>query len=417
MNWKIAGTVLVKELRETLRDRRSLVIIIIIPAFLYPALFVLTQQLALFGKRSMETAAVRVAVVGATPAAFPLRSDSDIVVVDGGDAPMQKLRDGELAAVIVFEGADRSRFETDSLRIVYDASRDQSNFARGLVQQKVRRWGDSLLVQRLETQGLPRSFGYPLVVTDTSVATPQRLGGYALGRFLPMILILMTILGAFYPAIDLAAGEKERGTLEPLLTVPVKADEIVAGKFAAVTIIALVAATLNLGSMLLTFQSGLYKVHEGTSQAALPTLFYNLLHGTLRHQAPARQNADTVRQQLHLIHLVRGKQHCPSPHARSVHKCVDRPAAQYVQPDCGLVQDQRRRIVQHRPRDRDPLALPGRQSSAKPVLKVFNLEQFDVIVHTPAHLTFIHTLQPCKVGKQLAWSESIVKTHSSREES
>ncbi len=48
MNWKIAATVLVKELRETLRDRRSLVIIIVIPALLYPALFVLTQQLALF---------------------------------------------------------------------------------------------------------------------------------------------------------------------------------------------------------------------------------------------------------------------------------------------------------------------------------------------------------------------------------
>jgi hypothetical protein len=56
------------------------------------------------------------------------------------------------------------------------------------------------------------------------------MGGYALGRFLPMLLILMTVLGAFYPSIDMAAGEKERGTLETLLTAPVPADQIVTGQ-------------------------------------------------------------------------------------------------------------------------------------------------------------------------------------------
>jgi hypothetical protein len=70
---------------------------------------------------------------------------------------------------------------------------------------------------------------------------------------------MMTLLGAFYPAIDLAAGEKERGTLETLLTAPVPAHEIVAGKFAAVTLIGMAAAAANLVSMLLTFQSGLFR--------------------------------------------------------------------------------------------------------------------------------------------------------------
>ena len=260
MNWKVAGTVLAKELRETLRDRRSLAIIVVIPAFLYPALFILTQQLALFGQRSMETAAVRVAVVGSTPASFPLQSDSAMVIVDGGEGIVQRLQSGDLAAAVVFEGGDRSRYETDRMRILYNASRDQSRYTRDLIQERVRDWGDTLLVRRLEEQGLPRSFGYPLAVSDTSVATARALGGSMLGRFLPMILIMMTILGAFYPAIDLAAGEKERGTLEPLLTVPVRADEIVAGKFAAVTIIALTAAALNLASILLTFQAGLLQL-------------------------------------------------------------------------------------------------------------------------------------------------------------
>jgi sodium transport system permease protein len=70
---------------------------------------------------------------------------------------------------------------------------------------------------------------------------------------------MMTLLGAFYPAIDLAAGEKERGTLETLLTAPVPAHEIVAGKFAAVALIGMAAAAANLASMLLTFQSGIFR--------------------------------------------------------------------------------------------------------------------------------------------------------------
>jgi len=74
-----------------------------------------------------------------------------------------------------------------------------------------------------------------------------------------VLLILMTLLGAFYPAIDLAAGEKERGTLETLLTAPVPAREIVTGKFAAVALIGIAAAAANLLSMLLTFQSGVFK--------------------------------------------------------------------------------------------------------------------------------------------------------------
>jgi sodium transport system permease protein len=73
---------------------------------------------------------------------------------------------------------------------------------------------------------------------------------------------MMTVLGTFYPAIDLAAGEKERGTLETLLTAPVPAGAIVAGKFATVALIGIIAAGLNLASMLLTFQTGVLQMTE-----------------------------------------------------------------------------------------------------------------------------------------------------------
>jgi sodium transport system permease protein len=68
MKWHIVATVFAKELKETLRDRRTMAIMILVPVFLYPALFVIAEQLALFGQRSLEESAVRVAVIGTAPA-------------------------------------------------------------------------------------------------------------------------------------------------------------------------------------------------------------------------------------------------------------------------------------------------------------------------------------------------------------
>ena len=231
-------------------------IMVVVPALLYPAIMVLVTQLALFGQRSLQQEPMRVAVVGAAANESPLQSDSSLQVLQAATSWQEQLRAGRLDAVVVLQPRNSGEYETEKVKIFYDAARDRSSAARAVVDDRMREWGDSLLSRRLREQNLPVSFGRPVAISGVSVASPRELGGYALGRFLPMILILMTVLGAFYPAIDLAAGEKERGTLEPLLTTPVPADEIVAGKFAAVTVIALSAATLNLMSILLTFQSG-----------------------------------------------------------------------------------------------------------------------------------------------------------------
>ncbi|MBI4541181.1 MAG: CPBP family intramembrane metalloprotease, partial [Gemmatimonadetes bacterium] len=146
-----------------------------------------------------------------------------------------------------------------TVTVLYDAADERSRRAEDVLSDAFGDWADTLLARRLRARGLPEAFATPLLVSDSSVARPEELGGYTLGRFLPMLLIVITILGAFYPAVDLAAGEKERGTLETLLTAPVPAGRIVAGKFITVACVGLVAAALNLGSMLLTFQAGLFR--------------------------------------------------------------------------------------------------------------------------------------------------------------
>jgi len=304
VNLRLVRTVLAKELRETLRDRRTLFMMIVIPTLLYPGIMVVLEQLTLFGQRKLGARPAAVAVQGADPAlAAFLRRDTAIRVLPPESATVAAVRQRDAeAAIVVFRSASSIASPpqtattpamspsptaptatapsstppgttttsstattpsvgagTDSVRVLYDASDDRSQRAQGVASRALGAWNDTLLARRLAERGLPPAFARPIAVADSSVATAQEAGAYALGRFLPVLLILMTLLGAFYPAIDLAAGEKERGTLETLLTAPVPASEIVAGKFAAVALIGMAAAAANLLSMLLTFQSGVFK--------------------------------------------------------------------------------------------------------------------------------------------------------------
>jgi sodium transport system permease protein len=258
LSWRIIRTVVAKELRETLRDRRTLFIMIVIPVLLYPGMLIAVEQIAAFGQRSLEASAPRVAVVGEGAGGREfLESGGALQVMRFDTVPLGLLETGRVAAIVVFPAEEWDTEATNAVRVVFNGTDDYSQYARGIAHRQIAAFGDELLVRRLERQGLPPAYAAPLRVEDSSIATAKQMGGYALGRFLPLLLILMTVLGAFYPSIDMAAGEKERGTLETLLTAPVPADQIVTGKFVAAGLMGFIAASLNLASMLLTFQSGI----------------------------------------------------------------------------------------------------------------------------------------------------------------
>jgi sodium transport system permease protein len=274
MNWKVIFAVLRKELRETLRDRRTLIVMIAVPVLLYPVMLITVEQIALFGQRSLQASSVRVAVVGDAPdgGAF-VGADPQITAMHADTVPVQALRDGMLDAILVFPDGAWDAAGTNELRLLFDGARERSGYARGIVQARLGMWSDSMVQARLRQQELPAAYAQPITLDATSIATPRQVGGYMLGRFLPLLLILMTVLGAFYPSIDLAAGEKERGTLEALLTAPVPADHLVIGKFAAAALMGLTAAALNLASMLLTFQTGIVRFGGAVDiQFELPAL-------------------------------------------------------------------------------------------------------------------------------------------------
>ena len=107
--------------------------------------------------------------------------------------------------------------------------------------------------------------GPMFALEDRSIAPRARVGGYLLSKLLPLIVVVMIMLGAFYPAIDITAGERERGTLETILSAPVSRYDLMTGKVLAVATLSAVTGLLNMTSMSLTMIEGVRLVGAAAS--------------------------------------------------------------------------------------------------------------------------------------------------------
>lgn len=227
-----------KELRETLRDRRTLAAMLLFPLVIYPLISLVVLQVATAKEKQKQERPSRVALTGPVELtgdleirlrADPTRFD---VAAAGARADVES---GAIDALVIATAA-RAPEESARVEIVYDATRDESRLAEERL---------SAVVSRIMPKGCVAQYA----VARADTATRARLGGYLLAKILPIVIVLMVIVGAFYPAIDVTAGERERGTLETTFTAPVRRADLLLGKVLAVTAIASLTGALNLLSM------------------------------------------------------------------------------------------------------------------------------------------------------------------------
>ena len=228
-----------KELRETLRDRKTLIVMILLPLALYPVLSVGGAALATRIEAERAARISKVGMVGRAPGLEKLLSDPDdkLRLVFDDRTPRESLEKGRLHAILeVPAGFDAAvaAGRRPELRLLFDASEDESRQAR----DRIRDATEALATVTVESE---------------NVASDERIGAFILSQVLPFAVVFMVVLGAFYPAIDVTAGERERSTLETLLSSPVDRIDVVTGKFLAVTTIAIATGLLNLGSIAVTF--------------------------------------------------------------------------------------------------------------------------------------------------------------------
>ncbi len=247
-----------KELRETLRDRRTLIVMVLLPLALYPLMGVGISQWLGTQQGVRARQASRLGLRGPEWPALSLSLAHDPVLEVKGQGDANAVRRGKLDAVLELPAATPAQRAEGTVRvkILFDAARDRSSQAEERVRQALRRFSDEQRGERLRLRGLPPSLALPLTSEGVNLATSRDLGAHLLSSVLPLVLVLMVLLGAFYPAIDLTAGEKERGTLETLFVAPAARVDVVAGKFLAVATIALTTGLLNIASMGLTVLLG-----------------------------------------------------------------------------------------------------------------------------------------------------------------
>lgn len=288
-----------------MRDRRTLIAMVLIPLLLYPVLMIVVAQALQVEKARRERETYRIvvptdglrrwltAVLAADEspgaASKPVANQPRQRMTVGGhqfsievtgeplDAAVRASKnqlglDVEPAVPERSLGDDKNRV----VKVYYDPSDYRSEIAMRSIQGVLARQSDRLVTSRLSDAGLKDDLLRPLEVDITSVASPTKLGGALLGQILPFLLVIMSVTGAIYPAIDLTAGERERGTLETLMAAPVPRTQVMAGKFLVVTTVAITSSALNLLSMGATMRfsgvaEAMTRAMPGAGPVSIPT--------------------------------------------------------------------------------------------------------------------------------------------------
>jgi sodium transport system permease protein len=254
---RIVSTITRKELRESLRDRRTLFMMVFLPILLYPLLLVLVSQVAAVRIAELEEADSVVGVMGAEDAHPLLRELSRAEHIEV--RPVDAVSLGTVDVVIDARAwpADAPTDVSAPVVLHFESIDERSSLALDRVEATLTDWIDAELARRLDSASLPEAWLQPLDVKRSNHSTSRQQGGFLLGSLLPIVVLMTVLMGAYYPAIDLTAGEKERGTIQTLFTAPIHPLEIVLGKYLAVVGIACISGGANLLGMGLVFSQNL----------------------------------------------------------------------------------------------------------------------------------------------------------------
>lgn len=294
MSWQNIRLIWFREVRDQLRDRRTIFMIAVLPVLLYPLLGMLFLQITQF----MQQQPTRIWVLGAAalsvePALFDDRrfaaefcpeeearllrltlgetgpvttgteSTSDLarreIGRDGYDAILIFPADFSAQMTALSSAVGRPAVEGErppanlpgaaAPEILFNQAGDASRIAADRIERILKRWREAVVHRMLDSRGVSPAVAQPFEPQRADISEEIGRRAAVWSRILPFVVVVWALTGAFYPAIDLCAGEKERGTLETLLCSPATRGEIVGGKLLTVMCFSVATAYLNLLSL------------------------------------------------------------------------------------------------------------------------------------------------------------------------
>lgn len=263
MNKKTIFSLYKKEMLDIFRDKKTMIIMVLVPLFLYPCMMLgMMLIMSNISKESLEKT-YQVGILQCEETAqieSLLLDEEDEFEYFFETVSFDDVQTGEAALNQQSIDAFINVSETEDGRVQYEvkyfSSAADSVSAYSYVETILNAYRE-----KLRNDMIAEQFGdydmvlNPVVVSGHNIATIEESTGSVFGYIIPFMLITSILMGAVYPAIDVTAGERERGTLETMMTLPVKNSEMMFSKFMAVSTIAVMSALLNLLSMFLV---GLY---------------------------------------------------------------------------------------------------------------------------------------------------------------
>lgn len=248
-------TLVKKELMDVLRDKKTLIIMVVVPILLYPAMIigmVLIMNMVMQSQAETE----HIAAYAAEDKMYIEKLESiyaenkedynlklSFLLVDENN--QDKVKDNFCDVWVDFEE------NAGNLHVLveYTSTDQDSDYAEGILEDLIDAYREELLAQNLIENGLDEEFLYPVTYEARDSVSETESFGMNMGGYIGMLLIVTIMLGAFYPAIDVTTGEKERGTLETLLTLPVTNFQMIMSKFITVSLFSCITAILSLLSL------------------------------------------------------------------------------------------------------------------------------------------------------------------------
>lgn len=262
LNRSIIRTLVKKEMLDVLRDKKTVLMMLVVPLVLYPLIYIGAMQVMAFISSNMETQDYKIVVEAQDEGALLNKlaeatgegTDTDgaqsyeITVVDASGIPDYEtaLNEEEIDAYISGRMQD-GKIQYD---VYYLSSETNSAYAADLVMDILDELREDMTRQKLVDEGMDvQAVLEPIGYRKQDTASSEQSLGSIMGSILPFMLVISLLIGTMYPAIDTTAGERERGTLETILTLPVTNRQLILSKFITVAAIGVVSALLNILSM------------------------------------------------------------------------------------------------------------------------------------------------------------------------
>ena len=251
-----------KELLDTLRDRRTLMTMLVIPILVFPITLNVFVEISKSFEESASTQTMKIGIVGdqnknytrqleQIPAAV---GPKKIEIYKDSLALRKAIETDQIQLGLIIPANEKDLLENQQT-ITLNWLLDASEVGRS---ERAALYGSSLQAnaegERLQKLGLRPEQIKPLANNTINCASNKKMVGQLAGGFLPYIFIAFGFIGCMYPAIDLFTGEKERGTLETLLTVPVERWKILIGKMLVVVSSGMLAATCALIGLFISIE-------------------------------------------------------------------------------------------------------------------------------------------------------------------